>query len=130
MLEKFSLCDLSDIVSNRQLANVLLFVLRVREGDTNLFTCLCWLNRSPFACVYGFMFREGNFGNRMRMCMFGCCTCSTQFFFTLFRARFSSNYASNTVHERFECVFVFGCGFSVNFNVDMYLVLRSPISRR
>lgn len=50
--------------------------------------------------------------------------------FTLFRARFSSNYASNTVHERFECVFVFGCGFSVNFNVDMYLVLRSPISRR
>lgn len=70
------------------------------------------------------------------MCVFvfGCCTCLTQsflFVFALFRARsaaaYSSNYASNTVHEL--CV-LGGVVFSVNFNVDMYLVLRSPISRR
>lgn len=62
------------------------------------------------------------------MYMFGCCTCLTQIFFSLFRAR-SAAYSSNTLQIQYtSCVCV--CGFSVNFNVDMYLVLRSPISRR
>lgn len=60
--------------------------------------CLC-----VCMCVYGFVFFWDVEGG---MYMFGCCTCLTQIF-SLFRARFaaySSNYASNTVHEL--CVWV------------------------
>lgn len=88
------------------------------------------VRRSPMCvcvcmCVYGFVFFWDVEGG---MYMFGCCTCLTQIFFffvpsshrcILFKLRFK--YSTRAV-----CV----CGFSVNFNVDMYLVLRSPISRR
>lgn len=52
-------------------------------------------------------------------------------FFSLFRARSAAAYSLQiTLQIQYtSCVF-WGVVFSVNFNVDMYLVLRSPISRR
>lgn len=62
------------------------------------------------------------------MYMFGCCTCLTQIFFLCSELAPLHTLQITLQIQYTSCVC--GCGFSVNFNVDMYLVLRSPISRR
>lgn len=75
-------------------------------------------------CVYGFVFWDVEGG----MYMFGCCTCLTQIFFLCSELAPLHTLQITLQIQYTSCVCV--CGFSVNFNVDMYLVLRSPISRR
>lgn len=94
-------------------------------------SCLCWLNRSPFACVcvcvcvsmdlFFFGMLKGYVYVRMLYLL------DTDFFLCSELAPLHTLQITLQIQYT-SCVC--GCGFSVNFNVDMYLVLRSPISRR
>lgn len=101
--------------------------------------CL-WLNRSPFAYVFLCVCLCFVVGDVEEGLCIGECVCvcvrmlylfDTDFLFVLLCSALAPQHTLQiTLQIQYtSCVFWVWV-FSVNFNVDMYLVLRSPISRR